>query len=151
MSHIFDALQRSEAERTGIDIRVLSAATELLQVAEREATVRDETAVKAETAPQPEIVVKYEAPVPLQTTAATSVAAESPGPAEPSANGTDVDQLSQFQSLRVLASPQSRLVCLTDKESLAAEKFRFLAVRLRQLQQSRQLKKVLITSTIPQE
>ena len=47
--------------------------------------------------------------------------------------------------------PQSRLVCITDKESLAAEKFRFLGVRLRQLQQQRPLKKVLITSTIPQE
>ncbi len=47
--------------------------------------------------------------------------------------------------------PQGRLVCLTDKESLAAEKFRFLGFRLRQLQHSRGLKKVLITSTIPQE
>ena len=35
--------------------------------------------------------------------------------------------------------------------SLGAEKFRFLAVRLRQLRQSRPLKKVLITSSIPQE
>jgi capsular exopolysaccharide synthesis family protein len=34
---------------------------------------------------------------------------------------------------------------------LGAEKFRFLAVRLRQLRQNRPLKKVLITSTIPQE
>jgi capsular exopolysaccharide synthesis family protein len=40
---------------------------------------------------------------------------------------------------------------VTDKESLAAENFRFLAVRLRQLQQSRPLKKVLITSAIPRE
>jgi capsular exopolysaccharide synthesis family protein len=43
------------------------------------------------------------------------------------------------------------VVCVTDKDSLAAEKFRFLGVRLRQLQQTRPLKKVLITSTIPQE
>jgi capsular exopolysaccharide synthesis family protein len=34
---------------------------------------------------------------------------------------------------------------------LGAEKFRFLAVRLRQLRQNRPLKKILITSTIPQE
>jgi capsular exopolysaccharide synthesis family protein len=66
-------------------------------------------------------------------------------------NDTGVDQLSQFQSLRVLATPQSRLVCLTDEASLAAEKFRFLGVRLRQLRQGRPLKKVLITSAIPQE
>src|SRR5207302_2119309 len=62
-----------------------------------------------------------------------------------------VDQFSQFQPLKVLVPPQSRVVCVTDKDSLAAEKFRFLGVRLRQLQQSRPLKTVLITSTIPQE
>jgi len=37
------------------------------------------------------------------------------------------------------------------KESLAAEKFRFLAVRLRQLQQQRNVKNLLVTSTIPEE
>ena len=37
------------------------------------------------------------------------------------------------------------------RAALGAEKFRFLAVRLRQLRQSRPLKKVLITSSIPQE
>jgi len=47
--------------------------------------------------------------------------------------------------------PETRLVSFTDTESLAAEKFRFLGVRLRQLQQGRMLKKVLITSTLPEE
>jgi capsular exopolysaccharide synthesis family protein len=61
------------------------------------------------------------------------------------------DDLSEFPSLRVALSPDSRLVALTNKESLGAEKFRFLGVRLRQLQQSRPLKKVLITSTIAEE
>jgi capsular exopolysaccharide synthesis family protein len=42
-------------------------------------------------------------------------------------------------------------VFLTEPDSLAAEKFRFLGVRLRQLQQGRPLKKVLVTSTIPEE
>jgi capsular exopolysaccharide synthesis family protein len=51
----------------------------------------------------------------------------------------------------VVLSPQSRLVCLVDREGIAAEKFRFLGVRLRQLRQNRPLKKVLITSSIPQE
>ncbi len=62
-----------------------------------------------------------------------------------------IDQFSQFQSLKSLIPPQSRVVCITDKDSLAAEKFRFLGVRLRQLAQTRPLKRVLITSTIPQE
>jgi capsular exopolysaccharide synthesis family protein len=61
------------------------------------------------------------------------------------------DDLSHFQSLPVSLPPDSKLVCLTAQESLAAEKFRFLGVRLRQLQQSRPLKKLLITSTIPEE
>jgi capsular exopolysaccharide synthesis family protein len=47
--------------------------------------------------------------------------------------------------------PHSRLVSVGEEQSLGAEKFRFLAVRLRQLRQSRPLKRVLITSTIPQE
>src|SRR5947208_9911227 len=51
----------------------------------------------------------------------------------------------------VTIKPDARLVCLTQKDSLAAEKFRFLAVRLRQLQQNRAVKKLLVTSTIPEE
>ena len=56
-----------------------------------------------------------------------------------------------FQSLKVVVPPQNRLVCLTDNESLAAEKFRFLGISLQNLRRERPLKKVLITSTIPQE
>ena len=37
MSYIFDALQKSEAERSGIDRKALAAATDVLQVAERQA------------------------------------------------------------------------------------------------------------------
>ena len=84
-----------------------------------------------------------------------------PAPAEPvekveplpkvevrEAGPVDVEQ---FPSVRISMPQESRLVALTDKEGLAAEKFRFLAVRLRQMQQSRSLKKLLITSTIPEE
>ncbi len=120
MSHIFDALQRQEAERSGIDPSTLSVATELLQMAER-------------TVQTPEPIS-----VPPQTI-----------PAVP-----DLDQVpvaNEFESLPLAIPPQSRLVSLTDKDSLAAEKFRYLGVRLRQQQQNRPLKKVLITSTIPEE
>ena len=54
-------------------------------------------------------------------------------------------------SPKVVVPPQNRLVCLTDSESLAAEKFRFLGISLQNLRRERPLKKVLITSTIPQE
>ena len=53
--------------------------------------------------------------------------------------------------LPVSIRKESRLVSVAEEGSLGAEKFRFLAVRLRQLRQSRPLKKILITSTIPQE
>src|SRR5580692_8152511 len=56
-----------------------------------------------------------------------------------------------FRSLTISPSRDSRLICLTAKDSLGAEKFRFLGVRLRQLQQNRSLKKILVTSTIPEE
>ena len=35
MSRIFDALQKSEGERSGVDLSTLTAATELLQLVER--------------------------------------------------------------------------------------------------------------------
>ena len=59
--------------------------------------------------------------------------------------------LEDYPSLEVSVEPSTRLVFLTEPESLAAEKFRFLGVRMRQLQQSRPIKKVLVTSTIPEE
>src|SRR5580700_4043792 len=73
------------------------------------------------------------------------------GAIAPSINPERSKSLPQFPSLPVSVLPNSRLVSVGQEESLGAEKFRFLAVRLRQLRQSRPLKKVLITSTLPQE
>jgi capsular exopolysaccharide synthesis family protein len=70
---------------------------------------------------------------------------------ESEVNDGSADEGAQFPSLAISPSPDSRLVGLTDPASLGAEKFRFLGVRLRQLQQASPLKKVLITSTIPEE
>jgi capsular exopolysaccharide synthesis family protein len=114
MSRIFEALQRSEAERSGNpNPEPFSLATDFLQKAESEA--RD------------------------------------PGITQVGEERVHEDPLLQFRSLPIHLSPDSRLICLTDKESLGAEKFRFLSVRLRQIQQARLLKKLLITSTIPEE
>ena len=66
------------------------------------------------------------------------------------ANSVNPD-FGDFRSLTISPSPDSRLICLTAKDSLGAEKFRFLGVRLRQMQQNRALKKILVTSTIPEE
>jgi capsular exopolysaccharide synthesis family protein len=66
-------------------------------------------------------------------------------------NERNLEKFAQFQSLKLSIHPQNQLVCFTDSECLAAEKFRFLGVRLRHLRRERPLHKVLITSTIPHE
>ena len=106
MSHIFEALQKSEAERSPNGQASVMPA-ELLRAAERDAL-----------------------------------------PSTPEETETDFEH---FPSLKITPLPNSKLLSLTDTESLAAEKFRFFGVRLRQLQQLRAFKKVLITSTIPEE
>jgi capsular exopolysaccharide synthesis family protein len=45
----------------------------------------------------------------------------------------------------------SRLVCLTDQGSLAAEKFRVLGLKLRNLRDQRKLKRIVVTGTAPEE
>jgi len=122
MSQIFDALQRSQAERAGSDTSLAepstySLATELLQVAELQVAERKRRGAGVPVVDPPE----------------------------------DSNALERFPSVPVSILPNSRLVSVGEEESLGAEKFRFLAVRLRQLRQTRPLKKVLITSTIPQE
>src|SRR6202043_38220 len=74
-----------------------------------------------------------------------------PATTEPLVADVAGKSLGEFPCLQVTVPPSSRLIFLTEPESLAAEKFRFLGVRLRQLQQTKPLKKVLITSTIPEE
>jgi capsular exopolysaccharide synthesis family protein len=149
MSHLFDALQRSEAERAGVDLSALSAATAVLQLAELHAAEREtqvqfeppNAAASAEpctSLPRPAVPP---APRPVEATIA----------AHPSMKDTHSEVFGQLKSLRVSVSSESRLVCLTNTESLAAEKFHFLGVRLQHLRRDRPLKKILITSTIPQE
>lgn len=100
MSRLFEALQRSESERSGMAISEtpLSAATGLLETAEQEKR-----------------------------------------------------EFQEFPSIPVVITPEKRLVTLTAEGSLGAEKFRFLAVRLRHAQQSRAIKKLVVTSTTPEE
>jgi capsular exopolysaccharide synthesis family protein len=148
MSLIVDALQRSEAERSGVDLSALSAATEVLERAEVHAasTRKAATAVEQTTVPQ-----SGERETSLATLAVPAHATSAPGQAEVSQVVPPSDVFGQFQSVQVEIPPKSRLVCLTDSESLAAEKFRFLGISLQHLRRDRPLKKVLITSTIPQE
>src|SRR5271155_2765680 len=70
---------------------------------------------------------------------------------EPTPAPSSFEDLERCPVLQVSIPQDSRLVAVGKEESLGAEKFRFLAVRLRQLRQTRPLKKILITSSIPQE
>jgi capsular exopolysaccharide synthesis family protein len=159
MSHIFDALQKSAAEQAEIETPSALLATELLEATERKtAAERAKIAVFEPNPRDAEIVEALRQAVDAATAGqivsrTTPTVQESPSfeKEEEIQRSTSVDQFGQFQSLRLLVPPQSRLVCITEKDGLAAEKFRYLAVRLRQLQQNRPLKKLLITSTIPQE
>ena len=125
MSNIFDALQRSESDGSDGKSSTLTLATELLEAAEQK--LRDSGSI-------------LERP-----TSPASADSFEPTQAAPSGG------LEQCPVLPVKIREDSRLVSLGKEGSLGAEKFRFLAVRLRQLRQSRPLKKVLITSTIPEE
>ena len=149
MSRIFDALQRSEAERSG-SREEAARVTELLQRTESYAAAKWETtdqledrtpAGSAHREAVAEIHREVPVVVPRERTAASAVL-----PIEVHGEG-----LSNCTPLVVSPPFQSRLVCLPDNENPAVEAFHLLGVRLRHLRRGRPLKKVLITSTIPQE
>jgi capsular exopolysaccharide synthesis family protein len=122
MSNIFDALQRAELENSGSEGPTLALASELLQAAEQK--LRDSAPIVEQPANRDAFDTDPAAPL---------------------------EDLERCPVLAVSLRDDSRLVSLGKEGSLGAEKFRFLAVRLRQLRHSRPLKKVLITSSIPQE
>lgn len=65
--------------------------------------------------------------------------------------GTELTELDEVPTLRIPTVAKNRLVVLWDERSAGAEQIRILAMRLRQLQQVRKLKKVLITSGVKNE
>jgi capsular exopolysaccharide synthesis family protein len=152
MSHIFDALQKSASEDTDLDLPSALLATQVLEATERKtASLRASAAILEKPSLPAEMAALAGVRDSLDAALSRSSVTEPAAPIEVPGGQPAVDQFNQFQNLKVLVPPQSRVVCVTDKDSLAAEKFRFLGVRLRQLQQTRPLKKVLVTSTIPQE
>lgn len=109
MSRIFEALQRSEAERSGNELLIPpESVADLLQLSDRDTRGTRET-------PQ------------------------------------ETEGLTGSLVLRPSPQPDSRLVCLVDQGSLGAEKFRLLGLRLRNVKEKRKLKKVVVTSTMPEE
>src|SRR5260221_6035593 len=133
MSRIFDALQRSGTEQSGVEYPdMVSVATEVFEAPPRPASA-DHAVEPVAISPLPLAMpdLTFEAPV-AEAPATESVA-------EPSG---------EFPSLEVSVPAGSRLVNFSEPHSLAPEKFRFLGVPLRQMPQTRPLKKVLFTSPI---
>jgi capsular exopolysaccharide synthesis family protein len=147
MSRIFDALQRSGTEQSGVEYSdMVSIVTEVFEAPREQRPIAEPATTLEPVTAQPAVAQPISVqPVPVQSTTVQTTTTE-PFTKEVTGDGP-VD----FPSLEVSVLPTSRLVFLTEPDSLAAEKFRFLGVRLRQLQQGRPLKKVLVTSTIPEE
>jgi capsular exopolysaccharide synthesis family protein len=124
MSYIYEALQRAEQERSGGAVpKDSDSVAELLQGVEQEI----ERKQSLSELPRPRL----------------SPATESelrPG-----------DTFVPTKSLLPAPPSDSRLVCLTDQGGLAAEKFRVLGLKLRHLRERRKLKRIVISSSIPEE
>ena len=150
MSHIFDALQRSEAERSGSGLSSTYLATELLERAEQEAASKFDAAPAAEP---PGAAPSFEADASFRQGAGSPVIAGIGAPDDltlsPSDEGLEV--LDRCQTLHLSITPKNRLVTRAGGDTPATEAFRLLSVRLRHLRRERKLQKLLITSTIPQE
>jgi capsular exopolysaccharide synthesis family protein len=135
MSHIFDALQRSEAERSGGASSSLASITELLEQAERGTAARLNPA--ADVTP---ISMHTEAPHIEEISVRDIRPPQAP-----------VD-FERCETLQLSLAPENRLVTVSNGGSPAAEAFRLLSVRLRHIRRERStLKRLLITSSIPQE
>src|SRR5579863_342678 len=156
MSQIFDALQRSEAERNGKDRASAAHAIELLQGAE---TLAPSSRVASETPNSwnpsvtatggistAEEVVDYDERGPSVFRNGKAATSAPMRPADDRAS----DPM-ECEVVRVAAHAEGHLVSLPENSSPASEAFHLLGVRLRHLRRQRPLKKVLVTSTIPQE
>jgi capsular exopolysaccharide synthesis family protein len=151
MSQIFDALQRSEAERNGKDPAGSARAIDLLQRSENLAG--DRTVSESRDSWNSTIVAATSVAIAEPKLESEGVAAADLLPANfaPPPIAERVEGPMQCEVLRVLVSPESHLVSLPNLETPASEAFHLLGVRLRHLRRQRPLKKLLVTSTIPQE
>jgi len=157
MSRIFDALQRAGTEQSGIEYPdVVSVATQVFEAVPDpsfDAVPADLHAVLNEVRLANDVVeISPAKPAVLETPAVASIPSTvQKSVPDPLTEENPRNALPEFPSLHVNVPSSSRLVFFNEPDSLAAEKFRFLGVRLRQVRQNRPLKKVLVTSSIPEE
>jgi capsular exopolysaccharide synthesis family protein len=128
MSYIFEALQRAEAERSGGTLpQNADSVADLLQQVEQE--IDRKQALSG--LPRMEL----------------NAAASSPARAE----SADAGSFASAKKLSLALPNDSHLVCLTDQGGMAAEKFRVLGLKLRHMRERRKLKRIVVTSSIPEE
>jgi capsular exopolysaccharide synthesis family protein len=150
MSYIFDALQRSQAERTEANKTGSMATLELLERTEREASAQ----WNAEFPAEPIVEAVQETQGPLLSGEGLGPGAVDDDPSVITKALEDEERretFSQFQALQSSRSSESRLVSLSNTDAPAREAFHMLAVRLNNLKRTRELKSLLITSTVPGE
>lgn len=130
MSRLFDALQRSGTEQSGVAYNdMMTIVADVFEAPRGQSQVIAEAAGFAIPETTPEILV---------------------GNSARQKSEEDVDT-PEFHTVEAWPAASNKLVYFSEPNGMAAEKFRFLGVRLRQMQQSRSLKRVVITSSIPQE
>jgi capsular exopolysaccharide synthesis family protein len=137
MSRVFEALLRSEAERFGLENISLDSNSALDLLQSREHGSRPETSAANEFSPTP----------------GSEIDLSPSRQAEEERQGDDVTT-QEFSNAPVLwPNPQAnaRMVCFTDRGSLEAENFRLLSVRMYHRRDKLKLRRIVITSSIPQE
>lgn len=148
MSQIFDALVRSEAERDGKGLVAETVATELLKRSEDLGASEFGQGANGDGLDELRAMEQTEVADPLRRVDAEDTArrkeSEFTIPLEVGAGPS-------FAEMKMSLPDRSMLVCLPESRHPAAEAFQLLGIRLRHLRRVRTLRKILITSTIPQE
>jgi capsular exopolysaccharide synthesis family protein len=160
MSNIFDALLKSETERAGSNGKLMSTVNDVLTQAEQRAAQEwtpdshehgangklksEEVAIISELAKDAGTSIHRAmlSPVPVEHVHTT---------ATPATNEQWQVAVTKCRTLDPELNPDWKFVSYTNKGSAGAEAFRLLAVRVRHHRKERPLKKLLITSTVPQE
>lgn len=138
MSRVFEALQKARVIQDGEGVSTTLSAYGLIQSIESAAKHERKTIVaprKIPTPSAPQILDNKKGAYSHQSAKAF----------------IEHDVFEQFQSLQIQPPLDTRLISVIDTQGAAPEAFRLLSVRLRNLQKSQSLQKLLITSTSPKE
>ena len=144
MSQIFDALQRAEGECSGKEWSGEANAADVLKRAEQRYLASSDNAGNTAFSPNGKERAQEERYPERWDRRPLLVTTHSISTPEP-------DVFKKFHALKSSLDSTSKLISVTQPESAGAEAFRLLTIRLNDFKQSRRMKRVLVTSSIPQE